>query len=136
MPKVSDVYKSSYLRAADLEEPLTVTIKSASIEELGEDKDEKIVVLFKELDRGLVLNRTNADYLSMICKSDDTDDWADVRVGLFVQPVSFKGKLVDSIRVTKPQHLKAADDMARKAAPKAAKAEEAEGCGYGRRRPR
>ena len=66
MPRVSDVYKSSYLRAADLEEPLTVTIKSASIEELGEDKEEKIVVMFKELDRGLVLNRTNADYLSMM----------------------------------------------------------------------
>jgi hypothetical protein len=121
MPKVSDVYKSSYLRAADVEEPLTVTIKSASIEELGEDKDEKIVVLFEELDRGLVLNRTNADYLSMICKSDDTEDWPGTRVGLFVQPVSFKGKLVDSIRVTKPQHLKAADDMAKKTAMKAAK---------------
>jgi hypothetical protein len=106
MPKVSDVYKSSYLRAADVEEPLTVTIKSASIEELGEDKDEKIVVLFEELDRGLVLNRTNADYLSMICNSDDTEDWPGTRVGLFVQPVSFKGKLVDSIRVTKPQHLR------------------------------
>jgi hypothetical protein len=122
MPKVSDVYKSSYLRAADVEEPLTVTIKSASIEELGEDKDEKIVVLFEELDRGLVLNRTNADYLSMICKSDDTEDWPGTRVGLFVQPVSFKGKLVDSIRVTKPQHLKAADDMAKKSTTKAAKA--------------
>jgi len=39
-----------------------------------------------------------------------------------VQPVSFKGKLVDSIRVTKPQHLKAADDMAKKSTTKAAKA--------------
>jgi hypothetical protein len=125
MPKVSDVYKSSYLRAADVEEPLTVTIKSASIEELGEDKDEKIVVLFEELDRGLVLNRTNADYLSMICKSDDTDDWPGTRVGLFVQPVSFKGKLVDSIRVTKPQHLEAAADMVKKTATKAAKAAKA-----------
>jgi len=122
MPKVSDVYKSSYLRAADVEEPITVTIKSASIEELGEDKDEKIVVLFEEFDRGLVLNRTNADNLSMICKSDDTEDWAGTRVGLFVQPVSFKGKLVDSIRVTKPQHLKAAGDMAKKTTAKAAKA--------------
>jgi hypothetical protein len=121
MPKVSDVYKSSYLRAADVEEPLTVTIKSASIEELGEDKEEKIVVLFKELDRGLVLNRTNADYLSMICNSDDTDAWPGHRVGLFVQPVSFKGKLVDSIRVTKPQHLEAAADMAKKTTAKAAK---------------
>src|SRR5262249_45637754 len=101
------------------------TIKSASIEELGEDKDEKIVVIFKELDRGLVLNRTNADYLSMICKSDDTDAWAGHRVGLFVQPVSFKGKLVDSIRVTKPQHLKAADDMAKKSTTKASKKQKA-----------
>jgi hypothetical protein len=118
MPRVSDIYKSSYLRAADLEEPLTVTIKSASIEELGEDKDEKIVVMFKELDRGLVLNRTNADYISMLCESDDTEDWPGTQLGLFVQPVSFRGKLVDSIRVTKPQHLKAADDMAKKTATK------------------
>src|SRR5262249_4590380 len=94
----------------------------ASVEELGEDKEEKIVVLFEELDRGLVLNRTNADYLSMICKSDDTEDWAGTRVGLFVQPVPFKGKLVDSIRVTKPQHVKAASDMAGKSTVKAAKA--------------
>src|SRR5262245_9100920 len=122
MAKVSDVYKSTYLRAADLEEPITVTIKSASIEELGEDKDEKIVVLFEELDRGLVLNRTNADYLSMICKSDDTEDWPGTRVGLFVQPVSFKGKLVDSIRLTKPQHLEAATAMAKKPAAKTTKA--------------
>ena len=125
MPKVSDVYKSSYLRAADVEEPLTVTIKSASLEELGEDKDEKIVVMFKELDRGLVLNRTNADYISMICESDDTEDWPGTRLGLFVQPVSFKGKLVDSIRVTKPQHLKAADDMAKKTAAKAPRKQKA-----------
>ena len=125
MPKVSDVYKSSYLRAADVEEPLTVTIKSASLEELGEDKDEKIVVTFKELDRGLVLNRTNADYISMISESDDTEDWPGTRLGLFVQPVSFKGKLVDSIRVTKPQHLKAADDMAKKTAAKAPRKQKA-----------
>ena len=125
MPKVSDVYKSSYLRAADVEEPLTVTIKSASLEELGEDKDEKIVVTFKELDRGLVLNRTNADYISMICESDDTEDWPGTRLGLFVQPVSFKGKLVDSIRVTKPQHLKAADDMVKTTAAKAPRKQKA-----------
>jgi hypothetical protein len=122
MARVSSVYKSTYLRAADVEEPITVTIKSAAIEELGEDKEEKIVVYFEEQDRGLVLNRTNADYLSMICKSDDTDDWKGTKVGLCVQPVSFKGKLVDSIRVAKPQHLKAADDMARKTTTKAAKA--------------
>ena len=125
MPRVSDIYKSSYLRAADVEEPLTVTIKSASLEELGEDKDEKIVVTFKELDRGLVLNRTNADYISMICESDDTEDWPGTRLGLFVQPVSFKGKLVDSIRVTKPQHLKAADDMAKKTVSKAPRKQKA-----------
>jgi hypothetical protein len=108
-----------------VEEPLTVTIKSASLEELGEDKDEKIVVTFKELDRGLVLNRTNADYISMICESDDTEDWPGTRLGLFVQPVSFKGKLVDSIRVTKPQHLKAADDMVKTTAAKAPRKQKA-----------
>ena len=125
MPRVSDVYKSSYLRAADVEEPLTVTVKSASLEEIGEDKDEKIVVMFKELDRGLILNRTNADYISMICQSEDTEDWPGTRLGLFVQPVSFKGKLVDSIRVTKPQHLKAADDMAKKTITKAPRKQKA-----------
>lgn len=125
MARVSDVYKSSYLRAADLEAPRTVTIKSASIEELGEDKEEKIVVLFKELDRGLVLNRTNADYISMICESDDTEEWPGTQLGLFVQPVSFKGKLVDSIRVTKPQHLRAADDMATKTTAKALRKQKA-----------
>ena len=51
--KVSDVYRSKYFKAADLNnQSLTATIKKVSIEELGPEKDRKPVAYFHEFEKG------------------------------------------------------------------------------------
>lgn len=102
MPKVSDVYASAGLKAdidvPDLEDGgLVVTIKGADFKEF--DDGGKIIVKFVETDKSLVLNKTNADTLTKMFGSDDTDDWLDRKVKLYATDTTYQGKPIRGIRV-------------------------------------
>ena len=98
--KVSDAYPSKYLKADDLNGQSTiVTIAKVEIEQLGQDNERKPVAYFEEQEKGLVLNKTNAEMIVHFTGQDDMDAWAGSKIGLYTTPVKFQGRLVDSIEV-------------------------------------
>ena len=103
--KREEVFPSRWLKAADLDRDDfdgNVTIKEVSWEEIGEERQEKAVVAFEEIDKELVLNVTNWDRIVELTGHDDSDNWTGYRIKLFRSKVPCKGKTVDAIRIDPP----------------------------------
>jgi hypothetical protein len=100
--KLSEIYPSKYLKAADLQgkEPIA-KIREVREEDLGPDKDRKPVLYFQGTDKGLVLNKTNALTIGD-AYGDDTDEWRDKDVILYSAWVDFQGRSTQAIRVRVP----------------------------------
>jgi len=99
--KISSAFPSKYLKASDVDEmggQLTYTVRKVVIEEVGQDRQEKPVVYFRQTQLGLVLNRTNAGRLSASL-GEETDGWIGKQVVLETEQVPMRGQLVASIRV-------------------------------------
>jgi hypothetical protein len=59
-------------------------------------------VYFAGKEKGLVLNKTNANMIVEIAGSDETEDWEGVQIVLYSTRVDFQGRRVDAIRVDYP----------------------------------
>jgi hypothetical protein len=98
---INSAFPSKYLRASDLGAATpTVTIANVEMETVGEDR--RIVVYFVGKDKGLVLNKTNANAIADILGSEDTDDWQQKKIKLVTAKVDFQGKRVLAIRIEEP----------------------------------
>ena len=101
MPNINDAFPSKYLKAADLKgKSVALTVTKVASENIGDDL--KLVVFFKGTDKGLVLNKTNANSIAAVTGSGDTDDWTGKKITLFPTKVEFQGKRVPAIRVEEP----------------------------------
>lgn len=95
---------SKFLSHSDISdvEDTIVTIKSYDRETMGQgaQQQEKWVLYFRELKKGLGLNKTNGKILCHICGSDDMDEWIGQKIALYVKDdVEFQGEIVSAIRV-------------------------------------
>jgi hypothetical protein len=105
MAKRDDLFPSKYLKAADLKgKPHVVEIEEAPIETFknGSDEDRKVVLHFVGRTKPLPLNMTNFDSVADIA-GDDTKDWPGHHIEVFPTTTEMKGRVVDCIRVRKPQ---------------------------------
>lgn len=107
------LYPSKYLKHEDFPEDTTLTICKVEmisfVDPAGENPPEKKPgVFFKEEEKILVLNKTNATSIAEVTGSDDTDGWVGKRITLTVQDVSSFGKTVPAIRVVVPRGRRAA----------------------------
>lgn len=101
--RIGAAFPSDYLKAADLQgRPAPVTISHVSMENVG-GSDHKPVLYFHGKQRGLVLNKTNANIIASV-HGEETDSWAGKRIELYPTQVEFQGKMVEAIRVRHPQH--------------------------------
>jgi len=106
--KISSAFPSEYLRASDLMgREVTATIKNVVLEEVGREREERPVLYFRGKEKGLVLNKTNANTIAALF-GDDTDDWTGGEVTLFEAQVEYQGKMTPSIRVKRAGPPKAA----------------------------
>ncbi len=99
--KISAAFPSPYVKARDLNgKPCPLTIRTCVLEELGQgnDKEKKPVLYFNGAQKGLVLNKTNANVIAD-AYGDDTANWEGKDVEIYPTEVEFKGKLVDGIRL-------------------------------------
>ena len=98
--KLNDAFPSKYMKADQLKDkpPIQCTIKSVTIEEIGQDKDEKPVMYFSDHDQGLVLNKSKWALLADAF-GDESDDWGGKAVELGHTKVLFGAKMVDSIEL-------------------------------------
>ena len=100
--KIGEAFPSKYLKAADLQgKRVNVTIANVALENIGDDEG-KAVVYFQGKDKGMVLNKTNANMIVEIAGTEETNDWRGVTIALFTARVDFQGKRVDAIRVDLP----------------------------------
>lgn len=103
---INSAFPSKYLKSSDIDEDVTVTISGIDLQNVakqGEKQEMKPVVSFKELEKPLVCNKTNARMIAKITGSDDTDDWTGKKVRLIATEVEFQGELVMAIRVREPK---------------------------------
>jgi hypothetical protein len=107
--KISQLFPSKYLKLSDLEGggagPWRVTITDV-VQEKTERGDELLVVFFAELEKGLVLKKTNAVAIEALY-GDDTSDWIGQQVDLVGRQQDFKGRTYDVIRILPPKSPKA-----------------------------
>jgi hypothetical protein len=105
--KRDDLFPSKYLKCADLKGiPRTVRIKHASVETLKNTKGEeqrKVVLYLAGTKKALPLNLTNYDSVAAIAGDEETNNWSGVHLELFPSTTALGGKMVDCIRVRKPQ---------------------------------
>jgi len=95
----------SFLKTEDLQQKACkLVIESVGTEEIEGDhgKEKKLVARFAGKDKGLILNRTNADSIAEISGSEDTDDWAGQAIVLFPDTTKFGGKTVPCMRIRAP----------------------------------
>ncbi len=99
---INTVFPSKYLKADELpiETDMVVTIKEVVLEDLGNEakKETKPIVYFRECEKGLPCNKTNANTIAGMY-GPDTDGWIGKKVGLFPTEVDFQGKQTLAIRV-------------------------------------
>lgn len=108
---ISSAFPSTYLKAADLQgKRVTVTIDKVVMEDIG--GEHKPILKFQGKDRGVVLNRTNANMIAEITGSEETGDWQGARIVLYPTKTDFQGKRVDCIRVDYPNGGKPAPPVA------------------------
>jgi hypothetical protein len=99
---INSAFPSKYLKAADVETNVLVTISRVDIETVGQFDDEtKPIVYFNEFDRGLVLNKTNSRTIASLYGSE-TNGWVGRKILLYSTMVDFQGKQVEAIRVKRP----------------------------------
>lgn len=103
-----EVYTSNsdFLKAEDIGSNFwTATISAIDMKNF-DDGSRKLMVSFQELEKNLVLNKTNADTISDLY-GRNTDGWMGHQVMLFTMPVDYQGKKVQAIRVRAPAQQQA-----------------------------
>ncbi len=101
MPNLNEMYPSKWLKAADCDDgDLIVTIRDVGQEYVGQEgeADQKWVIYFHEVEKGLILNKTNSRAIAKL-HGESTDDWIGKRIALFSMEVQFKQDVVPAIRV-------------------------------------
>lgn len=103
------VFKSDHLGVADLEDlleqgtPLIFTIKEVRQQIGAQVAGKKIdanIAYFNEKIKPLVLNATNSKVMKGLTGSSFVEDWANVRVQLYIDPnAKLKGETVGGVRI-------------------------------------
>jgi hypothetical protein len=102
--KQDDVFPSKYLRAEELDDEITLTINKIEMTSFEDNKGvkaEKPVAYFKEIQKGLVINKTNWKSIAEAAGEEDSDNWIGKQITLFVMDVASFGDTVSGIRVKK-----------------------------------
>lgn len=98
-------FLSNYLKADLLENrapsKLTIRIVKEEAVGIGDQQQKKMVLYFKEIEQGLVLNKTNAKVLVKNF-GDETDAWVGKVVEMYVAEVEFQGEPQLGIRLRMP----------------------------------
>jgi len=94
---IESAFPSTYIKASDLlGRSARVTIRNVLMETVGQEQ--KPILYFNGKEKGLVLNRTNANTISTLF-GPNTDDWEGAEVELFPAMVDFQGRSVEAVRV-------------------------------------
>lgn len=92
-------FPTKYVSSADLQgQEVPVVMSHVALEDIEDGKDKLPVLYFQGMQKGLVLNKTNAKTLSDSF-GPETDAWSGRGIILFSMKVQFGKDIVDGIRV-------------------------------------
>jgi len=99
----SNEYKSEskFLKADDLKgQAVKVTIASSALEAMTQDQagDHKVVIMFKDKEKGMALNKTNYNALVSVFGTE-SDNWNGKEIEIFAMAVDYQGKSVMGLRL-------------------------------------
>lgn len=94
------LFPSKWLAAADLmgEDRIVQVKQIIPSEEVGQSKDKRPVVYFQGVEKGLVLNKTNAKRIAKLY-GPDTDKWIGKSITLYPSECDFGDETVPCLRV-------------------------------------
>src|SRR5262245_47101826 len=98
---IYEAFPTRFLRAADFGKPRLLVIESVKVERIDQNRT-KPILFFKGVNQGLVLNKTNANFLADTL-TPETDTWPGRSVVLFVSRAEFKGAFVSCLRLRSPK---------------------------------
>lgn len=102
---INSAFPSKWLESADLAgKTKVVVMEDVTLEEVGDDKEQRPVVWFRNQEKGMVLNKTNAGTIAKLYGCE-TEDWSGKPIALYPTETSFRGEMVRCIRV-KPERPK------------------------------
>ena len=106
MTNIHDLYPSNYLKASDLNgREWDMTMDRVEMADMGNEK--KPVLFFDRAEKGLVLNKTNANTIAAIF-GPETNGWAGQLITLYPTTADFRGQQVPAIRVKMAQQMQQA----------------------------
>lgn len=96
-----------YLKKEDIPDSgLLARIRGAKEDTLEEDdgsQQSKMILFFHGLEKGLVMNATNINVLIDMTGTEETDDWIDREIEIYVDHgVMLRGKRVGGVRLRAP----------------------------------
>ena len=95
--KISNSFPSTYLRHSDLDgRDFVLTMDQIRMEKVGDD--DKPVLYFQNANKGLVLNKTNANMVVSLY-GDETTNWKGQRIVAFPTTTEYQSRTVDCIRL-------------------------------------
>lgn len=97
---IDSAFPSKYLKASDLQ-GRNVTVKMGRVEQEKIGDDMKLILYFQGKEKGVVLNKTNANNVASIY-GGETEDWYGKEITLVEAMVDFQGKSVPAIRMRAP----------------------------------
>jgi hypothetical protein len=109
---IGSAFATKYLKASDLQ-GRDVTVKMGRVEQEKVGDDQKLILYFQGKEKGMVLNKTNANSIADVY-GGETNDWYGQTIILFEQMVDFQGKRVPGLRIRAPRR----DAPARQSAPR------------------
>ena len=114
MSNVNELMPSKYLKEHDVTPPKIVTIKGLKQENLARDDQPKKLrwtMLFEEVEKPLVLNKTNLKRCAKACGSEETDDWIGKKIKVyFDEEVMFGDEQTGGIRITSAKARRVEED--------------------------
>lgn len=99
--KLTQLFPSKFLKADDIDGEVQAIITKLAWERMKDDEgkeEDKPILYFLKVEKGLVLNKTNAKRISEI-HGDETDDWPGKKIILTKEWVEAFGKADWAIRV-------------------------------------
>ena len=92
-------FPSKWIRAANLQgRDITLTILRCFEEQVGRGSETLPVLYFSGTEKGLVLNKTNANTIADALGAE-TDNWIGQKITLYSTTTDFEGKRTDCIRI-------------------------------------
>jgi len=105
--KANALIPSKFLKKEDVDPPKLVTVKAlrqANVAMDDQPEEMKWTILFRELEKPMVLNSTNIQLLTKALGTDETDEWVGKQVVVYNDPnVSFAGKITGGVRIRAPK---------------------------------